>query len=321
MRRLKIGFLIDPVSRIHPAYDTSFALMTECKRRGHSIFCCELSDLRAHHNTVEGRMTKSAPDAVRGLLPEGSSAWMDLSRLDAFFIRKDPPFDMAYVSALYLLDALRGKLLMVNDPRGILMTNEKLSILPFLPFCPPSIAGSQPAAFEDFLKRPSKNGWIFKQLFYKGGRGIVWLKLSQISKMPNLVRRLTRNGREPVLCQHYIDHRKTGDKRILILNGKILGAMTRLARAGEFRANLSRGAVAAAAKVTSREKALVKRLFPYLRSRGLIFTGIDVLSGYLSEINVTSPSGAPEINAFNHTKVEAKILDFVEQKRIKYSSK
>ncbi len=314
MKKLKIGFLIDPIQSINPAYDTSFRLMTECVRRGHAVLCCELSELRAHHNTVEGRLTACLPDPAKGLRAVGGPAWCDLTKLDAFFIRKDPPFNMAYVSALYLLDAIRGKLLMVNDPRGILLTNEKLSVLPFLPFCPPGVAGSRPDAFTEFLKRPSKLGWIFKPLFYKGGRGVTWIKPSQVKQVPGVVQKLTRHGRGPILCQLYVDHKKSGDKRILILDGKILGAMTRIAKPGEHRANLSKGATAAAADVTADDRALVRRLTPLLKERGLFFTGIDVLSGYLSEINVTSPSGVPEINTFNHTRLESDILDFVEKK-------
>lgn len=314
-----MGFLIDPFSAINPVYDTSFVLMQECVRRGHAVLCCELKDLVVHHNTVEARLTKCAPDPRRGLLPMSPPRQTPLAELDAFFIRKDPPFDMRYVSALYLLDRLnrspqRSRPLFVNDPAGILLTNEKLSALPFEPFCPPSAAGSTFEALEVFFKRPARLGWVLKPLYYKGGRGVTWIKPSERARLAGTIRRLTRNGREPVVCQHYVDHTVSGDKRILILNGKILGAMRRIARKGEFRANLSKGAVAAKADVTARERRLVKRLAPFLKERGLHFVGIDVLSGYLSEVNVTSPSGAPEINAFNRTRVESAVLDFVEAK-------
>jgi glutathione synthase len=315
MRRLKVGYLIDPVPEIHPEYDTSFALMKECARRKHAVYCCELKDLRKHDSTVEARLTKYRPDPLRGLVAMGKPRWTRLSELDAFFIRKDPPFDMRYVSALTLLiDAGRAKPLMINHPAGILETNEKLSAIDFAPFCPPSLAGSTPEAFRDFLKRPSKLGWVFKPLFFKGGRGVTWIRRGQEARVPALVKRLTRNGREPIVCQQFVEHSRSGDKRILILNGRILGAMRRIAKPGEFRANLSKGAVAAAAVVTAREKRLVKRLAPLFKRRGLYLVGIDVLSGYLSEINVTSPSGAPEINAFNGGRVESAVMDLVEKK-------
>ncbi len=312
MKRLKIGFLIDPVATIQPAYDTSFALMRECVRRGHAVFCCELKDLRAHHNTVEARLTKGDP-RPSALRLTGPARWTDLRNLDAFFIRKDPPFDMSYVSALCLLASLpAGRPFLINDPVGILLTNEKLSALAFSPFCPPGAAGSTPEAFADFLKKPSRLGWVFKPLFYKGGRGVTWVRAAERSQAAVVIQKLTRNGKVPVVCQQFVEHARTGDKRILILNGRILGAMSRIARKGEFRANLSKGAVAVRAEVSPRERALVRRLAPFLKRRGLYFTGIDVLSGFLSEINVTSPSGAPEINAFNRTCVEAEIVDFVE---------
>lgn len=316
MRRLKVGFLIDPFSTINPRYDTSFALMQECGRRGHAVHCCELKDLRAHHSMVEARLTKCLPDARRGLVPIGKPVWAPLRSLDVFFIRKDPPFNMGYASALQLLcqTPTGSRPFFINDPAGILLTNEKLSALPFTSFCPPGIAGSTPEAFEDFLKVPSPNGWVFKPLFYKGGRGVSWVKRSQRSRAASVIRRLTRGGREPIVCQHFVEHAAEGDKRILILDGKILGAMRRIARKGEFRANLSKGAVAAKADVTPHERRLVARLAPFLKERGLHFTGIDVLAGRLSEINVTSPSGAPEINAFNGTRVESAVLDFAEKK-------
>lgn len=314
MDPLKIGFLIDPFSAIDPRYDTSFALMRESVRRGHRVFGCEVKDLRVHHNTVEARLTKCVPDPARGLLAGGGPRWTPLSALDAFFIRKDPPFDLRYVSAMTLLTLTRDAPVMINDPAGILTTNEKLSTLPFEPFSPPGAAGSTPEAFADFLRQRSPKGWVFKPLFYKGGRGITWVRPDQLAQAPAVVRRLTKNGREPVLCQKFVDHAREGDKRILILDGRILGAMRRIAKPGEFRANLSKGATAAPATVTARERAMIKRLTPLLRSRGLHLVGIDVLAGYLSEINVTSPSGAPEINAFNGGRVEAAVLDFAERR-------
>lgn len=317
MKRLKIGYLIDPIGSIHPEHDTSFALMKECARRRHEVLCCQLQDLRRHHSTVEARLTKCLPDPVKGLIPIGRPRWTALSRLDVFFIRKDPPFDMRYVSALALLGGAaerRDRLpVMINEPSGILATNEKLSVLDFRPFCPPGTAGSTPEAFLDFLKKPSRYGWVFKPLYFKGGRGVSRIRSNELNKMPALVRRLTRNGREPILCQRYIEHARIGDKRVLILDGRILGAMRRIPRAGEFRANLSRGAVAAPARVTRRDEAIVRRITPLLRRRGLHFVGIDVLSGYLSEINVTSPSGAPEVNAFNGGRVESAVIDRVER--------
>lgn len=317
MKRLKIGFLIDPPAKINPEHDTSFALMLECDRRGHEVHCCELKDLRKHHITVEARLTKCRPDPARGLIALDRPKWRTLKSLDVFFIRKDPPFDMRYVSALTLLLDPSGRSpsrpLMINDPAGILSTNEKLSVLDFGSLGPAGMAGSTPEAFRDFLKQPSALGWVFKPLFFKGGRGVTRLGTGQARRADTLIRRLTREGREPILCQRFVEHSRAGDKRVLILNGRILGAMRRIPRPGEFRANLSRGAVAAAAAVTARDRAIVRRIAPLLRARGLYFVGIDVLSGYLSEINVTSPSGAPEVNRFSGGRVESAVIDFAER--------
>lgn len=322
MKRLKVGYLMDPVRTIHPEYDTSFALMKECARRRHEVYACELKDLRKHHNTVQAWLTKYRPDERRGLIALDNGRWMPLSRLDALFIRKDPPFDMSYVSAMMLLQEIGGgakqKPFMINDPSGILNTNEKISAMEFPSFCPPGLTASTYEAFEDFLKKPSTLGWVFKPLFFKGGRGITWVRPSERSRIRGVVARLTRGGREPIVCQHYIDHAAGGDKRILILNGRPLGAMRRIAKKGEFRANLSKGAIAAAAHITPREMAMVQKLRPTLKARGLYFVGIDVLSGYLSEINVTSPSGAPEINTFNGGRVESAVIDFIEKRAAKF---
>jgi len=309
---MKIAFLLDPLSYMQHKEDTSFSLMRECERKGHEVFYFQSQDLRLHHSTLEGRLSKCFMDPKRGVQLT-QARWQKLTTCHAIIIRKEPPFDMNYLSAMYLLDFVRQKTFLMNDSNGIRSTNEKLSSLLFPRWTPTTLVGSRPEHFEALLQHTPTTRWVLKSLFGKGGAGIeeVHKKDPQLKQKIN---RLTQGGEVPVQLQAFVPHRRDGDKRILILDGKPLGAFRRIPGKHDFRANMALGGRAAKAVITSQEKRLVKGLGNYLKKNGLWLVGIDVLKGRLTEMNVTSPAGIPEINRFDGTALEKTVVRFIERK-------
>ena len=311
MRKLRIAFLLNPLEEMHHEDDTSFALMRECYQRGHEIFYFQSRDLRHHHNTLSARLSKCRIDLAQGVLTD-LPQWQRFSSIHAVIIRKEPPFDLDYLCATYLLDLVRGKTFLMNDPSGVRSVNEKMSALHFPKLSPATLVGYEPEIFEEGLNHSPIRQWVIKPLFDKGGRGITRVDRRD-PKLRQKIQRRTLGGRVPIMMQQYVKHARLGDKRILILNGEPLGAFRRVPGKRDFRANMALGGKAHAAKITASEKRLVRSLRSYLKENGIHFAGIDVLNGRLTEINVTSPAGIPEINRFDGTRLESTVVDFIEK--------
>lgn len=307
--RLKIGFLMNPLEGWDFDGDTSLSIITECHRRGHSLCFFEARDLQLRPPSVRARVRPCVPDSRTGLATE-PPRWMDLASLDCLFIRKEPPFDFGYLSCTYILDFLQSKTLLINSPRGIRNTNEKLSSL-LSRRRVRSAAGYTKDTLVPFLKS-LKGPAVLKRIDEKGGVGI----LKSSAEDPGLLKKISElsvDGTRAVLAQEFIPHSKTGDKRILILDGKPIGAFLRFPPKRDFRANMSVGGTAGPGQVSRSDRALVRSLAPYFCRNGLHFVGIDILDGRLSEINVTSPAGIPEINGFDGTRLERDVADFIER--------
>jgi len=311
MQKLKIAFLLNPLREMLHQEDTSFALMRECQERGHHVFCFESRDLRLHHSTLSARLSKCQMDWREGVLPDPPK-WVKLTLMDAVIIRKEPPFDLDYLSATYLLDFIRGKIFLMNDPSGVRTVNEKLSAMHFPAWTPLTSVGYQLEAFSNALQRSNIRQWVIKPLFNKGGVGIERISRND-RRLKQKLARATSNGRIPVMLQQYVKHARQGDKRILILNGRPIGAFRRVPGKKDFRANMALGGKARSAAITARERRLVRSLKPYLSHYGLHFAGIDVLNGRLTEINVTSPAGIPEINRFTGGRLEHAVVNYIEK--------
>ncbi len=310
MKRLKIAFLMNPLKGWDFDGDTSLSIIAECHRRNHTIYFLESKDLCLKGPVLWARVRPAVPSPKTGLAAD-PPRWMNLETLDCLVIRKEPPFDFDYLSCTYLLDFLRGKVFMMNDPAGIRNVNEKLSSLLF-PSRPRSAAGYTADTLVPFLKS-LKGPAVLKRIDEKGGIGIV--KTS--AKDPDLGKKiyeLTEDGTRAILAQEFIPHAKSGDKRVLILGGRPIGAFVRYPPKSDFRANMAVGGTAGPGRIERSDRALVRSLAPFLKRNGLGFVGIDILDGKLSEINVTSPAGIPEANAFDGTRLEEAVADFIERK-------
>ena len=312
MKRLQIAFLLNPLDEMKINEDTSFSIMAECDRRHHSIYFLESKNLILIKNRLHAHLTKCRANIRQGIRLE-NRRFIDLRRLDCLWIRKEPPFNEDYLACTYMLDFLRPYVFLINDSAGIRNVNEKMSALNFPELTPKSVVGFDEKELIRQVRSLRMKRIVLKRMDNKGGVGILRGSLNDTA-LNNKIKILSNASKNPIQIQEYIDHRTAGDKRILILNGKPLGSFTRLPSSREFRANMSLGAQAAPANLTSRDRSIVLRLEPYLKKNGLHFVGIDILDGYLTEINVTSPAGIPEINGFDGTHLEGEVVDYVERR-------
>jgi glutathione synthase len=233
--------------------------------------------------------------------------------LDCIFLRKEPPFNYDYLSCTYLLDLIDRDVFILNNPTGVRNANEKLSIYNSSSVAPESIVAYRRDLINQALKNSSIKDLVLKRIDQKGGIGVYKSNKRDLYSRSFRDKRIL-SGASPTVIQKFIHHEKTGDKRVLILDGKILGSFSRLPGRGDFRANMSLGGKARRSQVTARDKFIVRTILPYLKRNGLSFAGIDIIGGFLTEINVTSPAGIPEINDFEGTRLEENVVDFLEKK-------
>lgn len=286
----RVLFILDPLSQLDPATDTSLALLSELNARGYETWTADIPDMALDQKGVSvwGKIA-SSPSSGRFITAKKTK----LLRLDQFsfvLVRKEPPFNESYLTMTYMLEIDASKTFLSNNPRGIRNTNEKMGIFHFPQWIPRTLSTASPAhilSFQKLLGGPL----VIKPLDEKGGRGIFKLPLNS----PQGVRRLTqasRQGHKPLQAQEFLSGTgRRGEKRILILDGRFLGAYEKIAKKGEFRANLSLGGIIKRTTLTAREKRLIKDVANYAKTEGLHLVGIDVLNEKLIEINVTCPSG------------------------------
>jgi glutathione synthase len=308
---MKIAFLLYPTSKVNAAEDSSFWMMLELVRRGHEVFYFESRHLVWSDGVPKARLFRARLDRRKGFLPSIlSAAHSDLSRFDCIFIRKEPPFDNGYLHALQLLEKIKHRSFILNDPAGIAMANEKLFILRFPKYIPETFVTSDMADAKKFVKALGKRV-VIKRLRDKGGAGI-FSTYPGDENLPSLVETATDFGKEAVMLQRFIPARSFGDKRIMILDGKIIGGMVRRPPAYDFRANIGVGASFGRAAFTAADRRLVENLAPELCRHGLHFVGIDVIGKYLTEVNVTSPAGIADVILLEKRHPERDVADFIE---------
>jgi len=312
MASYRVGFIMDPMEKIHVEDDTSVALMLESQRRGWDVYYLLLGGLFVQSQEAMGRGFPVRVDLRAGFEITGPATTFALSELDGVFIRKEPPFDMDYVFSTYILEMAAAETFMVNHPKGLRDANEKLFILNFPEIIPPTCVAKDPAILKSFLA--SVGGEIVvKPLGGKGGEGVLYLH-SGDRNLSALLEISTHMGAEYVMAQRYLPEIVHGDKRVLILDGKPVGAFNRVPAAGELRGNIHAGGTCRKASLTDRDHFICGVLADSLRAHGLHFVGVDIIGGYVTEINVTSPAGIPEINGFDGTRLEADTLDFLEER-------
>ncbi len=243
---------------------------------------------------------------------EGVSELLDLGRMDVVLMRQDPPFDMAYITATHLLEHVHPRTLVVNDPAAVRNAPEKILVTEFPDLMPPTMISWDLEAMRAF--RAEHGDIVVKPLFGNGGAGVFRIKPDDENFAALLEMHFARS-REPLMLQRYEPAVRRGDKRIILVDGEPMGAINRVPPEGEARSNMHVGGRPEATTLTARDREICDRIGPMLRSRGLIFVGIDVIGDWLTEINVTSPTGLQEINRFDGTRLEAAIWDRIEARR------
>ncbi len=302
---------MDPVSSILIEEDTTFALMREAHRRGHELFHCLLRDLELHEDRLVARCRRAEPqEDVQEPLRLHPPRREPVDTFDVVLVRKDPPFDPPYLWATLLLEQVRGRTLVVNDPRGLREANEKLYAMRFPDLTPQTLVAADKAAIGDFVDRVGGRA-VVKPVDGHGGGGIFVLDRSD----PNfraILESATRDGDRPVIVQRFLPEVARGDKRILLLDGEPLGAILRIPRPGEARSNIHVGGRVEPCSLEEADRRIVERLAPSLRADGLWFVGIDVIGGRLTEVNVTSPTGIQQASRFAGVRLEARVVDWIE---------
>jgi len=310
---LHIAVQMDPIDRIDIKGDSTFAILLEAQKRGHDIFYYTPADLSLHGDRLLARGESLKVEDRHGAHFALAHARVEnLADLDVVLLRQDPPFDMAYITTTHLLERIHPKTLVVNDPAHVRNAPEKLFVLDFLDLMPPTLVTRSLADVQAFRKE--FKDIIIKPLYGNGGAAVFRIKPDD-GNLASLVELFQTVFREPFMVQEFRPEVIEGDKRIILVDGEVAGALNRVPQAGETRSNLHVGGTAAATTLTAREEEICARLKPELKKRGLIFTGIDVIGPYLTEINVTSPTGIRQIKAFGGNDIAAMIWDVIEKKR------
>ncbi len=294
---MRIGVQMDPIEAVNIAGDTTFALMEAAQARGHELQVFEPRDLFYRENEVYARARRVRVARVEGAHAQISAPQVIALReaFDVILMRQDPPFDMAYLTAAHLLELVHPDVLVVNDPGFVRSSPEKIFPLLFSDLMTPTLIGRDMGAIEDF--RATHKDLVIKPLFGAAGGGVFRVG-PQDGNFRVILETMLGLSREPIMVQAFIPSVSEGDKRIILVDGEIAGGFNRVPPRGEIRSNLAAGGIAAAVELSAADRAICARLGPELRRRGLLFVGIDVIAGFLSEINVTSPTGARALLAF-----------------------
>ncbi|MFO1190009.1 MAG: glutathione synthase [Alphaproteobacteria bacterium] len=309
---LAVAIQMDPMDRINIDADSTFAIALEATRRGHALFHYLPQDLALDHGRVIARAHPLQVRRERGNhFTLGEAVALDLASVDVVLMRQDPPFDMAYITATHLLEHIQKDVLVVNDPVHVRNAPEKLFVTHFADIMPPTLITSRPDQVAAFRARHSDI--VVKPLFGNGGSGVFHIKPDD-ENLNALLELFTQISREPVIVQRYIPAVRDGDKRIILVDGEPRGAVNRVPAKGEARANLHVGGRAEKASLTKRDLEICAAIGPTLKARGLVFVGIDVIGEYLTEINVTSPTGIQEIDRFDGACLEADVWDAIERR-------
>ena len=312
---LRVAVQMDPIESINIAGDSSFALMLSAQARGHSLWHYDVRSLTLDE---DDRLTALAsPVRVRrepgSHFEKDEARRIDLGRdIDVVLMRQDPPFDLGYITATHLLERIQGKTLVVNDPASVRNAPEKVMVLDFRRFMPPTLVTRSVNEVREFMTR--HGAVVIKPIHGNGGKAIFRVPENG-ENLSALIEVFNQTWPEPHMVQPFLPEVSEGDKRIVLVDGEYAGAINRKPGQGEFRSNLAVGGYAEKAELTAREEEICAAMGPELKKRGLIFVGIDVIGGrWLTEINVTSPTGIVAIDKFNGTDTAARIWDAIEAK-------
>ena len=319
---MKLAFIIDPIAFLDPGHDSSVAMMEAAQQLGHEVWITQAAQLSVIDNKAWAYLESVLLKPVQ--LVDGywqaESHWYQigdrnlicLEEMDAVFMRTDPPVTVPYLYTTYILDLIDPqKTLVVNSPQGIRNANEKMYALQFTSVIPETIVSQDKGVIAKFVQE--KKSAVLKPLGGKGGEGILFLQEGD-RNFNSIIEVSTQRGREPVMVQEYLPAAKQGDKRIILLEGKPIGAVNRVPSGEEFRGNMAVGGKAEKIDITPREQEICRVVAPKLLEDRLYFVGIDVIGGYLTEVNVTSPTGIREIDRLNNVNLGKQVIEWLESK-------
>src|SRR3954471_14689285 len=310
---MKFLFVMDPMARLQIAGDSTFAIMLAAQARDHEIWFCEPRHLSLEHDAAVARAWPVTVRRVTGahyLL--GPQATVPLASCQAVFMRKDPPFDLDYYFATLLLERARGGTLIINDPRGLREQNEKLAGLEHPDLCPPSVVTREATRLRSFLSEQGGE-MVVKPLDASGGFGVFHVRQGD-PNTGSILEQATNLGRRWTVAQRYLPEVRKGDKRIVLVDGEAICAVLRVPAPDDARGNLHVGAKPMATTLDERDRTIIDVLGPHLRERGFFFVGLDVIGGWLTEVNVTSPTGILEANTLYNAHYETDVLLRLEDK-------
>ncbi len=309
---LTVAIQMDPIESVDIDGDSTFVLALEAQARGYGLYHYGPADLSYSDGVI---VANARPLEVRrekgNHFSLGETERIDLAKTDVVLMRQDPPFDMSYITATHLLERVHPETLVVNDPASVRNAPEKIFVTQFDGVLPPTLISSDLREIKAF--REEYKDIIVKPLYGNGGAGVFHLK-PEDENLTVVHEMFTEFYREPMIVQKYLPEVRQGDKRIILIDGEPVGAINRVPQAGESRSNMHVGGQALQSTLTSREQELCEIIGPSLKEQGQIFVGIDVIGDYLTEINVTSPTGLQEINRYDGVKLEAGIWDCIESK-------
>jgi glutathione synthase len=310
---LNVAVQMDPIERINIRGDSTFALLLEAQRRGHSISYYTPDRLALSDSKVSAAVRLlTVRDTPGDHFTLGEPRVTDLSTFDVVLLRQDPPFDLAYISTTHLLERIHPQTLVVNDPAHVRNAPEKIFVTEFPDLMPPTLITRDLDAIKAF--RAKHADIVMKPLYGKGGEAVFRLAREDLN-FGSLYDLFAAMFREPWVVQKFLPEVKNGDKRIILVDGEFAGAVNRVPAPDDLRSNMVRGGSPKATDLTAREREICARIGPALRERGLLFVGIDVIGDFLTEINVTSPTGIRAIKNLGGPDVAALIWDSIEEKR------
>jgi len=307
---VRLLFIVDPLDRLALAGDSSYALMLEAATRGWGVWTCQIEHLGLNGDDA---VCDAAPTAVISALRPAEAFQTDrpslhrLAEFDAVLMRKDPPVDVSYLHATWILEHARGKTLLVNDPRGLRELNEHLAVLHFPTLTPPTIVTRSAARLREF-QAAQGGAIVVKPVDGYGGLGIFVVRDGD-PNASSILETSTGAGTRWTLAQRYLPDAIHGDKRILLVDGEPVGAVLRVPAAAEARGNLHVGGRAVKTAIDARDREIITAVAPFLRSHGQIFVGIDVIGGMLTELNITSPTGVRHISQLDGKNIAGEVLD------------
>jgi glutathione synthase len=311
--KLKVAVQMDPIARINIRGDSTFALLLEAQKRGHAIsyYTPETLSLKGEQ-LVATVLPLKVRDQDGDHFTLGDASRVDLESFDVILLRQDPPFDLAYITTTHFLERIHPKTLVVNNPASVRNAPEKIFVMEFADLMPPTLISRDKDEINAF--RAEQGDVVMKPLYGHGGAAVFRITPNDMN-FGSLYDMFSVTFREPWVIQRFLPEVKHGDKRIILVDGEFAGAVNRVPAADDLRSNMVRGGAAQSTDLSPREREICERLKPALRERGLLFVGIDVIDGHLTEINVTSPTGIRAIARLGGPDVAAKIWDAIAAKR------